>query len=86
MEMQGLGWLVIENLVAPATAVVGCFWKRKARRMTVPETAAMAVAKTIPFEAKIDDMTGFLGGFCRIWKIGEMGVREIEKRKRRDGF
>lgn len=24
------------------------FWRRKARRITVPETAAMAVAKTMP--------------------------------------
>ncbi|KAJ0941989.1 hypothetical protein HanPSC8_Chr03g0086571 [Helianthus annuus] len=58
MVIQGLGWWVEENLADPATAeaaVVGGFWRRKARRMTVPETAAIAVANTIPFEAKIED-------------------------------
>lgn len=39
----------------------GDFWRQRARRMTVTETEAMAVAKK-PWEFKIEDMEE--GGSC----------------------
>lgn len=32
------------------------FWRRRARRITVPETAAMAVAKNTPWELSVGDI------------------------------
>lgn len=40
--------------------LVGCFWRQKAMKIAVP--AAIAVARTTPFEARIDDI---VKKFCR---------------------
>ena len=56
--MHGLGlW---------TTVMMGCLWRQKARKMAVP--AAMAVARTTPFEANIDDdiMMSFFAMFFEV--------------------
>lgn len=73
--MQGLKWLIEKS---PES---GCL-RRKARRSTVPETAAIAVANTIPFEANIDDMMITFFFFDKLCKFGWLENMGIEKNPR----